>query len=249
MSLLDPFSKPRWQHHKAEVRMAAIDQVDDPQVLMEVLKTDEDPAVRARALSRIEDGMTLDRLIDEQQGMLSAELHRQARDQRLAQMLPTAGVLPEAATDATLLRITHLADDPDLIEAAISRISGPEVRADIAASHPVARARLLAAQSLEDIEQLQALMHQARHKDKAVFRHCRERVDEHLATQRAAEEPCRCSTAGAKSANMPPARSGNASRATSTPARGASSSGRRSRLPKSRQRPLPTKPPAASASC
>ena len=188
MSLLDPFSKPRWQHHKAEVRMAAIDQVDDPQVLLEVLKTDEDPAVRARALSRIEDGMTLDQLIDEQQGMLSAELHRQARDQRLAQMLPTAGVLPEAATDATLLRITHLADDPDLIEAAISRISGPEVRADIAASHPVARARLLAAQSLEDIEQLQALMHQARHKDKAVFRHCRERVDEHLATQRAAEE-------------------------------------------------------------
>jgi hypothetical protein len=86
------------------------------------------------------------------------------------------------------LRITHLAEDADLIEAAIGRITEPTVRVDIAASHPVARARLFAARSLEDIEQLQSLMQQARHKDKAVFRHCRERIDEHLAAHRAEEE-------------------------------------------------------------
>jgi len=188
MSLLDPFSKPRWQHHKADVRLAAVDEVDDPAVLLEVLKTDQDSAVRARALSRIDDATILDQLLDEQPEVLSADLRQQARSQRLGQILPAVGVLPEGAADATLLRITHLADDADLIEAAIGRISEPEVRADIAASHPVARARLLAAQSLEDIEQLQTLMHQARHKDKAVFRHCRERVDEHLAAQRADEE-------------------------------------------------------------
>jgi len=188
MSLLDPFSKPRWQHNKVEVRLAAIDEVEDPAVLLEVLKTDADSAVRARALSRIEDGKTLDQLLDEQPEVLSTELRQQARSQRLGQMLPAVGMLPEDATDATLLRITHLADDAELIEAAIGRISEPGVRAEIAASHPVARARLVAAQSLEDIEQLQALMHQARHKDKAVFRHCRERVDEHLAAQRAEEE-------------------------------------------------------------
>ena len=44
----------------------------------------------------------------------------------------------------------------DLIEAAIGRITEPTVRVDIAASHPVARARLFAARSLEDIEQLQS---------------------------------------------------------------------------------------------
>jgi len=188
MSLLDPFSKPRWQHSKAEVRLAAIEEVDDQEVLLEVLKTDEDGTVRARALSRIEDGKTLDRLIDEQPELLSAELRQQARGQRLAQMLPAAGTLPEDAGDAVLLRISQLADDPVLIEAAVGRISEPQLRADIAASHPVARARLAAAQSLDDIEQLQALMHDARHRDKAVFRHCRERVDEHLAAQRAEEE-------------------------------------------------------------
>jgi len=188
MSLLDPFSKPRWQHSKAEVRLAAINEVDDQEVLLEVLKTDEDASVRARALSRIEDGDTLDRLIEEPQDLLSAELRQQARGQRLAQMLPAVGKLPEGAGDETLLRIAHLADDPDLIEAAIGRISEPQLRVNIAAGHPVARARLAAARSLEDIEQLQALMHDARHRDKAVFRYCRERVDEHLAAERAKEE-------------------------------------------------------------
>ena len=65
MSLLEPFSKPRWQHSKPEVRLAAVDELDDPAVLLEVLQTDEDPGVRARALSRIDCMETLDRLIDE----------------------------------------------------------------------------------------------------------------------------------------------------------------------------------------
>jgi hypothetical protein len=188
MSLLEPFSKPRWQHHKPEVRLAAIDEIDDPAVLLEVLQTDEDPAVRARALSRIDVGETLDRLIDEPPDTLSAELRQQARAQRLRQMLSADGALPEEADDARLLRISHLADDPELINQAIGKMADPQTRMDLATSHPVARARLCAAQSLSDIELLQSLMQQARHKDKAVFRHCRERVDQHLATQRAEEE-------------------------------------------------------------
>jgi hypothetical protein len=188
MSLLEPFSKPRWQHHKPEVRLAAIDEVEDPAILLEVLRTDQDPGVRARALSRIEASETLDGLIDEPPDSMTAELREQARAQRLRQLLTAEGKLPDSASDATLLRITYLADDPDLIESAIDHIEALGTRMDIAAGHPAARARLAAARSVDHIESLQTLMQQTKHKDKAVFRHCRERVDEHLAAQRIEEE-------------------------------------------------------------
>jgi len=188
MSLLEPFSKPRWQHHKPEVRLAAIEELDDPAVLLEVVQTDEDPTVRARALARIDAGETLDRLIEESPSTLPGELRQQARAQRLGQILNADGTLPDNADDAVLLRITHLADDADLIHAAVGLMADLQLRLDIAASHPVARARLSAAQSIDDIDLLQSLIQQTRHKDKAVFRHCRERVDQHLAEQRAEEE-------------------------------------------------------------
>ena len=188
MSLLEPFSKPRWQHHKPEVRLAAVDEIDDPAVLLEVLQADEDPGVRARALSRIDCKETLDKLIDEPPDTLSSELRSQARAQRLQQIVTADGAPPADADDAVLLRISQLADSPELIDAAIRRIVDPQSRMEIALSHPVARARLSAAQSLGDVEMLQTLMQQARHRDKAVFRHCRERVDAHLAEQRTAEE-------------------------------------------------------------
>ena len=188
MSLLEPFSRPRWQHHKPEVRLAAVDELDDTSVLLEVLHTDDDPAVRSRALSRIETGETLDQLIDEPPDWMSVELRQQARSQRLQQILADDGSLPDGADDALLVRITYLADDPELISAAVGRVGDIAVRMELATNHPVARARLGAAQTIEDIERLQALMQQTKHKDKAVFRYCRERVDEHLAAQRDEEE-------------------------------------------------------------
>jgi hypothetical protein len=188
MSLLEPFSKPRWLHPKPDVRLAAVDELDDPAVLLEVLQTDEDPGVQARALARIDCSETLDRLIENPPDTFSAELRAQARARRLQQIVGVDNALPEAADDALLLRITHLADSAELIDAAIGRMESPRVRMDIALSHPVARARLSAAQSIGDVEKLQTLMQHARHKDKAVFRHCRERLDVHLAEQRAVEE-------------------------------------------------------------
>lgn len=188
MSLLEPFSKPRWLHSKPEVRLAAVDELDDPAVLLQVLRTDEDPGVQARALARIDCSETLDRLIEDPPETLSAELRTQARARRLQQLLTADKALPQAADDAVLSQIAYLADSAELIDAAIGRMSSPQLRMDIALSHPVARARLSAAQSIGDLEMLQTLMQHARHKDKAVFRHCRERLDAHLAEQRAAED-------------------------------------------------------------
>ena len=41
---------------KADVRMAAVDEVDDPAILLEMVRTDPDPEVRGHALSRLDDG-------------------------------------------------------------------------------------------------------------------------------------------------------------------------------------------------
>jgi hypothetical protein len=188
MSLLEPFSKPRWQHRKPEVRLAAMDEIDDEDVLMQVLQTDEDDAVRSRALARIQSGETLERLIDDMPDWCAPALREQARAQRLRQLVPTDGELPADLGESALLRIANLADDHALIESAIRRIESVEVLVELASHHALARARLAAAQRIEDIDTLQELAHKSRHRDKAVFRHCREKLDEHLAVQRAAEQ-------------------------------------------------------------
>jgi hypothetical protein len=188
MSLLDPFSKPRWRHSKVDVRLAAVDELDDRDVLMEIVRVDEDPTVRARALARIDNAGVLDGLIDDSPAWLTDALRQQARGQRLRQLLGEKASLPDAADNATLLRVAQLSDDASLVESAIARLDDPQLRMDLATGHPVARIRLAAAQSIDDIESLQALLQQTRHRDKAVFRHCRERVDEYLAEQRTEDE-------------------------------------------------------------
>lgn len=188
MSLLEPFSKPRWLHRKPEVRLAALDEIDDENVLVEVLKADEDDAVRSLALARIQSAETLERLIDDTPDWCTPALQEQARAQRLRQLVPTGAELPADLDESVLLRIANLAVEPALMESAIRRIENVQTLADLAGHHALARARLAAAQCIEDIDTLQELAHQSRHRDKAVFQHCRQKLDEHLAAQRAAEQ-------------------------------------------------------------
>ena len=89
MTLLDSFGRPKWQHKNPDVRIEGIDLVDDPDLLLEIVNTDSDPKVRAKALSRINNPDTLDTLID----TLPLDLQKQAGSQRLLQLLPDAGQL------------------------------------------------------------------------------------------------------------------------------------------------------------
>ena len=63
MTLLDSFGHPKWQHKNPDVRITGIDSLDDPNLLLEIVKTDADPRVQARALARIKNPDTLDELI------------------------------------------------------------------------------------------------------------------------------------------------------------------------------------------
>ena len=186
--MFESFTKPGWQHRNPEVRQAAIDEVEDQAILVELVLTDTDAGVRAHALSRITDPAELDKLADALPQKLPKELQQQARKQRLQQLLPDAGQLQSISDDAVLIRIAGLTDDPEVIAASIGRISDSKVRMDVAASHPVAKARLCAAQGISDTGSLKELMLRARHSDKAVYQHCKEQLDKiHAAEQAEAE--------------------------------------------------------------
>ncbi len=182
--MFESFTKPGWQHPKPEVRKAAIDELDDESILVELVHNDPAPEVRAHALSRVTASETLDKLCES----LAPPLQNQARAQRLGQLLPDPGQLAGISDDATLVRIAGLSDDPELITASIGRVQSLQTRMELAASHPLARVRLCAAQGIDDIEKLKELMQLSKHKDKSVFRHCKDLVDRHHAAEREAAE-------------------------------------------------------------
>ena len=178
--MFDSFNKPGWQHTKPEVRKAAIDELDDVAVLVELIHKDPEPEVQAHALARITDSDELDKLAD----TLPQPLQAQARAQRLKQLLPDVSQISSISDEVILVRIAGLADDPELIVASIGQLKSPEVRMDLAINHPVAKTRLCAVQGIEDIDVLKELSLQSKHKDKAVYRHCKEILDKHHAQER-----------------------------------------------------------------
>ena len=184
MTMFDSLNRPKWQHKDPEVRRNAVGQLDDQDVLVELVKTDSDSTVQASALSRISSPDTLDKLID----TLPGALQQQARTQRLQQLLPDPDRLATINDDVILVRIAGLTDDPELLAAAIARVSNNELRLEIASSHTLAKVRLHAAQGIEDIELLDKLIHRVRGHDKAVYRHCKTLLDEHHSVQKAEAE-------------------------------------------------------------
>ena len=184
MTLLDSFGHPKWQHKNPDVRITGIDSLDDPNLLLEIVKTDADPRVQARALARIKNPDTLDELI----GTLPPVLQKQARSQRLLQLLPDAGQLNSIGDDRVLVRIAGLTDEPELITTAVNQIKSNEIRIDVACNHPRSNVRLNAALGISDIELLSKLMQKVRGRDKAVYRHCKTLVDEHHAELRTEAE-------------------------------------------------------------
>lgn len=179
MSLFDSISAPKWQHKNAEVRLQALAELQDPEVLLALVKSDPDDAIRAAALARIGDPQTLDQLIL----ALPASLQQQARQQRLKQLLPDRGQLAGISDSAKLLRIAELSDDEELGRDAIAGITDSALRLQLAGTHPLARVRLTACEGIGDLAALRGLMQLSRGHDKGVYRHCKSRLDAHEAQQ------------------------------------------------------------------
>jgi exonuclease SbcC len=175
MALFDSMLKPGWQHPDASVRMAAVNEIDDEAVLVEVVESDQDEDLRAQALSRISNSTVLDDLLTRLDGGLLAR----AKAIRLSQVLPEGSSLSDIVDDEQLLLVASLADEEELRQKAVEQLSDEAVRYDVALEHPLARVRLCAAQGIHDIELLQRLCDAMQGKDKAIYRHCKDQLNKH----------------------------------------------------------------------
>lgn len=98
--------------------------------------------------------------------------------QELLGRLLKGGSIPAAADDALLVRIVAFADDTEIAQAALNRITDEAARARLAREHSIARIRLLAAATLSGSELLHTVMQSAQGSDKAVYRLCKDRLHE-----------------------------------------------------------------------
>jgi len=179
MSLFDAFTAPKWQHKKPEIRLQAIEELDDTEVLLELVRTDPDEKVRSAALARINGPDQLEQLIP----VLTGALQQQTRSQLLNQLLPDPAAIATLDDESTLIRVAGLTDDPALVVAAIGQMKSQERLMKLAIDHPVAKVRLTAAEMISDIDQMQELMSQAKGHDKSVYRHCKNVVEQHQEQQ------------------------------------------------------------------
>lgn len=185
MALFDTFKQPKWQHKNPAKRIQAISELNDPQILFELVCKDPDSAVQQAALERIDQAAMLDDLIDQK---LSPAVLSQARRQRLQQLLPQAEALNTITDEIALLHIIQLSEDAELTAAAINRIATEDTLASLARQHPQAKARLHAVQRISNLEIIGQLMQSSRGHDKAVFRHCKNLLDEAHARDKVAAE-------------------------------------------------------------
>jgi len=176
MALLNKLFKPKWQHKDPEVRKAAINALTDEQTLTSIINDDQDIQVRLMALSRLSSPTALQTYIscDDKQ------LRDQARQQRLKQLLPdqTTAALDSLEHNEDLISVANLTEDETLRLHAIGLIRDEQALFDIAMSNPVAKVRLAAAQGIQHADNLQALLSYAQGKDKALYRLCKERLQQ-----------------------------------------------------------------------
>ena len=187
MSPLRSLFQPKWQHKNPEIRDKAVSRLGDPELLVKILRSDPEPAIKARALAQIDDPDTLDNLIANPDS-LTDNLFRQAVDQRLKQLLPNPDAITTISQIEILTRIAALSDNPEIVASAIGQIADQSKRLDIALNHESAKVRLLAAQGINEMPLLKQLAEASRGKDKSLYRYCKTQIEQRDAGEKLQEQ-------------------------------------------------------------
>lgn len=125
MGLFDRFTKPKWQSDNWEIRLKAVEKLDDQNILTEIAINDEKAPVREKALNKISDKETFNRLlVKEKEEYLQVKyaLKDDVTDER---------VLAEIVKR---MRIQH----DDKREAILDKIQNQEILADISKNARIA---------------------------------------------------------------------------------------------------------------
>jgi len=156
---LFPLGRPKWRHRDPAVRRQAVaaDPGLDQATLLDIIRHDPDPAVRAAACARIDDYHALSALMDglDDDADLAVVRERveglQLRALRSADSEDEAAEVLAAVTDEAVLAKV-VTDEPrvPIRLLAIERLSDPEILARITASHCGKKAGLAAVEKITD---------------------------------------------------------------------------------------------------
>ena len=149
----------------------------------QVILHEKDSERRLALINEITDDTQLEALIRE----ADRDTRKQAEGVWLKRLAPE-GRVPSGADDATLTRIASLTHDDALATSAIAAIGDEPARLKLAKEHPVARVRLIAAETVTSADALHALQKHAQGKDKAVYRHCKETLAAYNTEQQARQK-------------------------------------------------------------
>lgn len=169
---------PKWQHQDSAVRLQALDQLNDAQIIEGLAKQDPADSVRLKAIGLIHNLDFLASLFNEK-----AEPIKQAA---IAQYLKTALNTDQSEAQITaltsitdpqqLMTIATFANDQTLAQAAINQIKDENTLFEFIKQSVSAKSRLLAAQYIESKTTLKAIEQQFLNKDKTLVRHVKEKL-------------------------------------------------------------------------
>jgi len=187
--MLARFFKPKWQHHKAEVRLRAIDKLsaDDPstgEILAQLALQDQDAEVRRAALNRTEDSTLLLRASEED----SVEHNRLTALQRITHLVSgelgqldceqRQALLPRIQSTELLVHLTLNASAEELRQQALDLLDDESVLLDIIRQSERTEIRIRAAERISAAPQLEQLERDSRGKDKRLYRIARDKLQQ-----------------------------------------------------------------------
>lgn len=194
---LTRFFKAKWQHRDPEVRRQAVQALtsDDVDILIQVAREDETPAVRRLALRQLDDLDFIQKMSEED----NDKDIRQFAHTRLTELL--AGIQGKSPPldirmdflsrhlDMKLLEFVALNGiEPEFRKSAQDRITRETVLRDIAIRDAVLANRQTALERITEPSILEAVIRQTRKRDKQIYRQSRMRLD---TIREAKERPAR----------------------------------------------------------
>lgn len=184
--ILTPFTKEKWQSKNLDVRKKAVQDlpVSDQETLNFIAMNDSDESIRALAANKLSDLDLLQTII--MKG--TNEMVKQAAQTRLFQLL--CGLkhpIPDYEVREKMIRgsrnpallefVAANADQAELREITIKRISRDPLLGDVALTDNSAKVRQLAAQQIAKRSTLERVAKNSRRKDKRVYKIVKSKLD------------------------------------------------------------------------
>ena len=190
MSWKQRWIKPKWQHKKADIRLAAVVSGQDPEFLSQLLEiagNDPDSRVRCAAIKRLQQLKNILTLLPDEKdpeakALIAARIHQLTlsnADDR-APLEVRLQVLENSRDRDLIEQLASQAPEPELRSAAIAKVTRQGLLGDCAINDEDADVRRLAANRISQHTTLKRVIEGLRTRDKLLHSQLQERLHQEL---------------------------------------------------------------------